>query len=122
MKYLCLIYVDETVLDAMPAQELAALNAAHLDLNDELRASGRFIAAEALEATASTTCVRVRQGKASVVDGPFAETKEQVAGFYLIEARDLNDAIRVASKLPAARHGAVEVRAARPLVAPGRAA
>ena len=80
-----------------------------------LRQSGYRIAAEALESVQTATTVRVRNGKVSVTDGPFAETKEQLAGFYLIDARDLNEAIQVASKIPAARVGSVEVRPIRQL-------
>lgn len=120
MKYLCLIYLDEQALDAMPAQEMNGLNAAHLDLNDNLRSSGHFIEAEALQPARTTTCVRVRNGKTLVTDGPFAESKELVAGFYLIDARDLNEAIEVASKIPSARLGTVEVRPTRQLVVEGR--
>jgi hypothetical protein len=120
MRYLCLIHLDEKQLDAMPAREMAALNAEHLDYDDVLRRGGQFIEAEALEPASATTCVRVRQGRTSVTDGPFAEAKEQIAGFFLIEARDLNEAIQVAANIPAARLGAVEVRPVRQLVVPGR--
>jgi hypothetical protein len=120
MKYLCLIYLDENELDAMPAADLNTLNAAHLDLNDGLRTSGHFIEAEALQPARTTACVRVRKGKVSVTDGPFIEAKELVAGFYLIEARDLNEAIEVASRIPSATFGTVEVRPTRQLVVEGR--
>ena len=120
MKYLSLIYLDEQVLDAMPAGEMSALNAEHLDFNDGLRASGHFIQAEALEPARTTACVRVRGGKASVTDGPFAEAKELVAGFYLIEARDLSEATEIAARIPSARLGTIEVRPARQLVVEGR--
>lgn len=115
MRYLCLIYLDEKQLAAMPENELSALNARHLALNEELLEGGQFIEAEALSPAASTTCVRVRNGRATVTDGPYAETKEMVAGFYLIEARDLNEAIQVASRLPSAPLGTVEVRPCREL-------
>ena len=120
MKYLCLIYLDEKELDAMPAAELSALNAAHLDYNDGLRASGHFIEAEALEPVATTACIRFRNGKPTVTDGPFTETKEQLAGFYFVEARDLNEAIQIAAKFPSAPLGRVEVRTARTLLVDGR--
>jgi len=120
MKYLCLIYLDERELDAMPAAEMNDLNAEHLDFNDGLRASGHFIEAEALEPARTTTCVRVRRGKASVTDGPFAEAKELVAGFYLIEAQDMNEAIEVAARIPSAGFGTVEVRPTRQLIVDGR--
>src|SRR5512133_3376867 len=120
MKYLCLIHLNEKELDALPAGDLDALNAAHLDFNDGLRTSGHFTEAEALARAGTTTCVRVRDGEATVTDGPFAETQEVVAGFYLIEARDRSEAIEVASKIPGAAHGTVEVRATHQLVVEGR--
>ena len=108
MKYLCLVYLEEQKLHAVPDSECMVCG-------EGLRKSGSLIAAEALEPTATATTVRVRDGKVSITDGPFAETKEQLAGFYLIEARDLNDAIQVASKIPPAREGSVEVRPIREL-------
>jgi len=80
-----------------------------------VRKSGHCIASEALESVQTATTVRVRNGKLSVTDGPFAETKEQLAGFYMIEARDLNEAIQLASKIPPARVGSIEVRPIRPI-------
>jgi hypothetical protein len=115
MRYLCLIYLDESELAAMPQNEMDELNARHLRLNEELVASGHFVEAEALQPAASTTCVRVRNGRPALTDGPYAETKEMVAGFYLIEARDLNEAIQVAARLPSAPLGTVEVRPCRDL-------
>jgi hypothetical protein len=120
MKYLCLIYLDEKALSAMPERETSSLNARHLELNEDLLATGYFIEAEALEAASNTTCVRVRNGRPAVIDGPFAETKEQVAGFYFIEARDLNEAIQVASRIPAATLGTVEIRPCRDLIVNGK--
>jgi hypothetical protein len=120
MKYLCLIYLNEEEMDAMPADEMNSLNAEHLDFNDGLRTSGHFIEAEALAPAGAAACVRVRQGKASVTDGPFAETKELVAGFYLIEARGLNEAVQIAARIPSAPLGTVEVRATRQLIVEGR--
>ena len=108
MKYVCLVYLEEQKLHAVKDSECAACGAG-------LRESGLLIAAEALQATETATTVRVRNGRVSVTDGPFAETKEQLAGFYLIEARDLNDAIQVASKIPPARKGSIEVRPVREL-------
>jgi hypothetical protein len=119
MRYLCLIYLDERQLAAMPQVEMDALNARHLALNEDLLKSGHFIEAEALTPGSSATCVRVRNGRAGVTDGPYAETKEMVAGFYLIEARDLNEAIHVASRLPSAPLGTVEVRPCRDLEVDG---
>ncbi len=79
----------------------------------ELRENGHYIAAEALQPVQTATTLRIRHGKVSTTDGPFAETKEQLGGFYLIEARDLNEAIRVASKIPPGRLGCIEVRPIR---------
>jgi hypothetical protein len=120
MRYLCLIHLDERDLETMPAAELDALNAAHLDFNDELRATGQFLVAEALDPPRTASCVRVRRGKPVVTDGPYAETKEMIAGFYLLEARDMQEATELASRIPSARLGTVEVRPARQLVVQGR--
>ncbi len=118
MKYLCLICVDEQVENAMPSAELDTLVAEHLAHDNELRRSGNYIASAALESATTATTVRVRRGRISTTDGPFAETKEQLGGFVLIEARDLNEAIQIAAKIPSARNGCVEVRAVRELVPP----
>jgi hypothetical protein len=119
-KYLCLIYLNEQEMNAMPAAEMNDLNARHLDFNDDLRKSGHFIVAEALQPASQTACVRIRQGKVTVTDGPFTETKELVAGFYLIEAGDLREAIDIAARIPSAGLGTVEVRPARQLVVENR--
>jgi hypothetical protein len=119
MRYLCLIYLDEKQLGAMPESETSALNARHLAFNDNLLDNGHFIEAEALQPAAATTCVRVRNGRTTLTDGPYAETKEMVAGFYVIEARDLNEAIQVASRIPSAPLGTIEVRPCRDLEVDG---
>jgi hypothetical protein len=119
-RYLCLIHLDPAKLAAMPARELSDLNAAHLDYNDRLRASGHLIAAEALAPAAAAATVRVRHGVPSVTDGPFAEAKEVVAGFYLIEARDAEEAAAIASRIPSASFATVEIREATQLVVDGR--
>lgn len=108
MKYLCLVYLDEKRLTELPDEDCVAYDAA-------IRASGQCIASEALEPVATATTVRVRNGRTTVTDGPFAETKEQLAGFYMVEARDLNEAIRLASGIPPARVGSIEVRPIRPI-------
>lgn len=110
MKYLCLVYFDGTVLDKMSEAEKIAFDNESLAYDEELQRSGHFIAAEALESVKSAVTVRMRNGKISTTDGPFTETKEQLGGFILIEARDLNDAIQVAAKIPLARFGGIEVR------------
>ena len=110
MKYLCLVYFDGKVLDNMSETEKIAFDNESLDYDEGLQRSGHFIAAEALESVKSAVTVRMRSGKISTTDGPFTETKEQLGGFILIEARDLNDAIQVAAKIPLARFGGIEVR------------
>ena len=120
MKYLCLIYLDEQQLAAMPAAEMSALNARHWDVNDRMRTTGNFIVAEALEPAKTTACVRVRQGKVTVTDGPFIESKEMVAGFYLLEADTLEAATALAAQIPSAALGTIEVRPARQLIVDGR--
>jgi hypothetical protein len=108
MKYLCLVYAEEDRLAEVDDRECIACNEA-------LHRNGQRIAAEALHPVRTATTVRVRNGTASVTDGPFAETKEQLAGFYLIDAGSLDDAVAVAAKIPAARVGSVEVRPVREL-------
>ena len=110
MKYLCLIYIEEKKLDALSKRELDALIDEALAYDEVLRKSGHSLVAEALQPVQTATTVRIRNSKVSITDGPFAETKEQLGGFILIDARDLNDAIQVASKIPPARLGSVEVR------------
>ena len=108
MKYLCLVYGEESKM-----REVNDLSC--LAFDQSVRSSGQCIASEALEPVATATTVRVRGGKVSVTDGPFAETKECLAGFYLIEARDLNEAIQIASRIPPAQIGSIEVRPVRPI-------
>ena len=106
MKYLCLVYLDEKRLDELPDSDCVAYDT-------EIRQSGQCIASEALQSVQTATTVRVRNGKVSVTDGPFAETKEQLAGFYLVDAVDLNEAIQIAAKIPPATVGSIEVRPIR---------
>lgn len=108
MKYLCLVYLDEKRLGELPDEDCVEFDTA-------IRASGQCLASEALESVHTATTVRVRNGKTAVTDGPFAETKEQLAGFYMIAARDLNEAIQVAARIPPARVGSIEVRPIRPI-------
>jgi hypothetical protein len=113
MKYICLVYGEESAMRDMPDQDCA-------DFAGSLDKSGHLIVGQALQRVETATTVRVRNGRTSVVDGPFAETKEQLAGFYMIEARDLNEAIGIASRIPPARIGSIEIRPARELdVQPG---
>jgi hypothetical protein len=113
VRYLCLIYPDEARLAALPAAEQRELIEDVLAYREELRERGHYIASAPLEPAASSTTLRVRGGQLSITDGPYAETKEQLGGFYLIEARDLNDAIRLAARMPPARVGTIEVRPLR---------
>ena len=110
MRYLCLVYYDEKKLDALSKSEYDALVGEALAYREVLRKSGHYIVSDVLQSVQTATTVRIRNGKVSTTDGPFAETKEQLGGFILIEAKDLNDAIRVASKIPPARLGCIEVR------------
>ena len=110
MKYLCLIYDEEKKLAALSEQELATLMGEYGAFTQEIRGSGHFVAGHELQPTQTATTVRVRGGRLSTTDGPFAETKEQLGGYYLIEARDLNEAIQVAARIPSAKIGSIEVR------------
>jgi hypothetical protein len=109
MKFLCLVYGEEKKIGAMDDDECMAYDAA-------LRAGGRCLASESLQPVRTAATVRVRGGKVSITDGPFAETKEQLAGFYLIDARDRDEAIEIASRIPPARVGSIELRPVRDLV------
>jgi hypothetical protein len=110
MRYLCLIYDEEKEMAAMAKPESDAFMGEYFAFTEGIRKSGHFLAGEALQPVHTATTVRVRNGKLSTTDGPFAETKEQLGGFYLINAKDLNDAVQVAAKIPSARLGSVEVR------------
>lgn len=110
MKYLCLVYVEEKTLQAMPRHERIALSDESIAYCGNLQKQGQLLAASPLHPVETATTVRVREGRTSTTDGPFAETKEQLGGFLMIDVRDLNDAIRVAAHFPAARYGSVEVR------------
>jgi hypothetical protein len=110
MKYLCMIFMDEKKLEALSESELQALDDESLAYDEVLRKGGHFVAAQALQPVSDATTVRIRNGRVSVTDGPFAETNEQIGGFILITARDLNEAIQLASKIPVIRLGGVEVR------------
>ena len=108
MKYACLVYLEPGKFNAVPDSECIACG-------EGLRERGQMVGGEALRPIDAATTVRVRNGQVTVTDGPFAETKEALAGFYLIEARDLNEAIQVAAKIPPAREGSVEIRPVRQL-------
>ena len=110
MKFMFMIYHDENVLDALPEGEMQALIDSALDYDEEIRRSGHYIVSNALQRARTARTLRVRGGKVSVTDGPFAETKEQLGGFFLIEARDMDEACAIAAKFPPARVATVEVR------------
>jgi len=110
MKYLCLIYSDEAAWDAMPKAEVDTMMREFGAFTESIKKSGQWLAGHRLQDVATATTIRVRNGKMSTTDGPFAETKERLGGFYMIEAKDLNDAIQVASRIPSVRIGSIEVR------------
>ncbi len=115
MKYLCLVYYEERIMNAMSKQEWDDLNNECIACVDSFNSSGHFLGGTPLQSIDTATTVRVRNGKVTTTDGPFAETKEQLAGFYLLDARDLNEAIQLAGKIPPARYGSIEVRPTREL-------
>lgn len=110
MKYVCLVYQEETGYEKLPKAEQDKVFAEFQAFRDDIKTSGHYIVSNGLQPTSTATTVRVRNGKLSATDGPFMETKEQLGGFFLIEAKDLNDAIQVAARIPSARWGSVEVR------------
>lgn len=110
MKFLCLAYEEERKLNALSKSEWSTLRIETLAYVDELRKKGCLIAAEPLQSVRTAATVRVRDGSVCRTDGPFAETKEQLGGFFLIEARNMNEAIGMAAKWPSARLGSIEVR------------
>lgn len=110
MKYMLLVHHDEKAFQKRAESERQGLLAESVQLACELHADGKYLGAAPLHPTAETTCVKVRNGKAMVTDGPFAETREQIGGYFLITAKDLDEAIAVAARIPGARIGTVEVR------------
>jgi len=110
MRYLCLVYCEDSTFAAMTPDEKRALDRDSLAYDRELERQGQFITADALQPVTEAATVRVRDGRMSVTDGPFAETKEQLGGFILIEARDMNEAISAAAGIPLAKLGSIEVR------------
>lgn len=117
MKFLCMVFVDEAKLEALSPTESQALDDISLDYDSTLRQQGHFLAAQALQSVRTAAVVRIRDGQVKVTDGPFAEAREQVGGFILIEARDRDEAIEVASRIPAIQLGGIEVRPVKELVA-----
>jgi hypothetical protein len=110
MQYLCLVYAEPEAFDAMSPAEGKALVRESLDHDDILRSKGHFVHANALQPVTTATTIRVRNGRMSTTDGPFAETKEHLCGFILIEAADLDEAIRLGAGIPMARVGSIEIR------------
>ena len=110
MKYLCLIYNEERRIAAMPPEKVAAIAGECVAYDEQLAREGKFVACERLQPTRAARTLRFGAGKVSVTDGPFAETKEQLGGFYLIDAKDFDEALTLAAKIPPARLGCVEVR------------
>jgi len=110
MKYLCLIYEDQSGWQKMSDADRNKGMAEYGSFTESIKKSGHYVGGEALQPTNTATTVRVRNGKLSTTDGPFVETKEQLGGYYLIDAKDLNDAIKVASRIPSAKWGGVAVR------------
>ncbi|QEW05381.1 YciI family protein [Nitrincola iocasae] len=117
MKYAALVYYQESIINAMTEQEWHDLNQECVAGVERLAGQGHYVAGQALQPVDTATCVRVREGEVLITDGPFTETKEQLAGFYLLEARDLNEALQLASRIPPARFGSIEVRPVRELPA-----
>ena len=113
MKYHCLVYMEQRTLDAMSPDEFNALIGESLANDEDLRRRGHYVAAQALQPTSAATTLRIRGGRLSTTDGPFAETKEHLSGFIMIEARDLNQALQLAANIPMARMGSIEVRPVR---------
>lgn len=110
MKYLCLIYGDEKSRDTMSAEDGARMRKDYMAFTEDIRKSGHYLGGNALQPTSTATTIRSRNGSLTTTDGPFAETREHLGGYYLVEARDLNDAIQVAGRIPGARFGSIEVR------------
>jgi hypothetical protein len=110
MQYLCLIYDDETNWGSMPEDERNAVFAEYGTFTESIKESGNYVAGDALQPTSTATTVRVRNGETLVTDGPFAETKEQLGGYYLVEAKDVDEALKIAERIPSARYGSIEVR------------
>ncbi|MBF5041535.1 YciI family protein [Aggregicoccus sp. 17bor-14] len=110
MRYLLSIYENEKRMETMPSGEGRQMMSAYRDFTESIKKSGNYTAGEALQPTATATTVRIRDGKRLVTDGPFAETKEQLGGFYLIEAQNLDEAVAIASRIPGALTGCIEIR------------
>jgi len=118
MQYLLLIYGNEAAWMSMPKEELGKMYGEYFAFTEDIKKSGHYIGGNPLQPVSTATTVRVRDGKQAVTDGPFAETKEQLGGYYLIEAKDLDDAIAIGGRIPGAKHGSIEVRPIQLMGAP----
>ena len=110
MRYLCAVYVEPKNMKMLSPAEGTALDRDSIAYDEELRKRGHYIVSDALQLATTARTLRIRKGKLSIMDGPFAETKEQLGGFILIEAKDMDEAVELASKIPMAKHGSIEVR------------
>lgn len=110
MQYMLLIYDDERLLANLSPEEGQRMHEQYMRFTDEIRASGHYRAGDALQSVRTATTVRIRDTKTSITDGPFAETREQLGGYYLIDARDLDEALKIAARVPSAHTGSIEVR------------
>ena len=110
MQYMCLIYDDEQTFHGISADDRNKVMGEYQAFTDSIRESGNMLAGDGLQPTSTATTVRVRDGETLMTDGPFAETKEQLGGYYLIEAADADEAFAIAARIPSARHGSIEVR------------
>jgi hypothetical protein len=110
MQYLLLIYDQEQTWTSMPSGERDKLSADYMTYTKDIIASKHYVGGNALQATHTATTVRVREGKVTSTDGPFAETREQLGGYYLVEAKDLDEAIKLAARIPSAKFGSIEIR------------
>jgi hypothetical protein len=110
MQYMCLIYDDEQVFQNMGEDERTQVFGEYGSFTESIRESGSYVAGDALQPTSTATTVRIRDGKTLVTDGPFAETKEQLGGYYLVDANDMDEALKIAERIPSARYGSIEVR------------
>ena len=110
MQYMCLIYDEENTWDNLPEDERNTVFAEYGSFTESIKGSGNYVAGDALQPTSTATTVRIRDGKTMVTDGPFAETKEQLGGYYLVEAKDVDEALKIAERIPSARYGSIEVR------------
>lgn len=115
MQYLLLIYDNEKDFEAMPEEAAQKVMAGYMKFGTDIKASGHLVGSNRLKPVDSATTVRVRNGKTTTTDGPYAETREQLGGYYLIEAKDLDEALKIAAKIPSAEFGSIEVRPIWPM-------